>query len=375
MRSVAQCVTDNHGISRFPCEMLTCMHGVFDRAGSRRASRSRRARCCLPPASTASAPRSTRFRGAWLSRLDTQPARSPVNASPPRLPATAHDSGPVWVGRVGQWRVPDTPAFPPSPLKFRTAGFPQYGFKAGYQAGPSCQTAHTVGPQFVSTLRAVRRGAVISALSRRGPSRSTPPCEQPLLLYPRGPRSDTGFAVPHLHRLLGLIRPTRRHDTTSPLCGLYASLSRRRVVPCFRCTLLPDMPSSSTPGSPSAARAQFLRRRRWSSPRLERLDTPISPTIRFKWDGDFEASQVRISLRPVGLLASLADPTEHLAQPTEAFTSGLSTGRSLFPSPGMTTAATGQVPPAGLSPAGTAASIAAPSLSPYETFIHSISPV
>src|SRR5262249_18808360 len=63
MRSVAHYATDNHGISRFPCEMLPCMHGVFDRAGSRRASRSRRAWCCLPPASTASAPRSTRSRG------------------------------------------------------------------------------------------------------------------------------------------------------------------------------------------------------------------------------------------------------------------------------------------------------------------------
>jgi len=32
-----------------------------------------------------------------LSRLDTRPARSPVNASPPASRPTAHDSGPVWV--------------------------------------------------------------------------------------------------------------------------------------------------------------------------------------------------------------------------------------------------------------------------------------
>ena len=32
-----------------------------------------------------------------LSRLNTRPARSPVNASPPPLRAAPHDSGPVWV--------------------------------------------------------------------------------------------------------------------------------------------------------------------------------------------------------------------------------------------------------------------------------------
>ena len=29
------------------------------------------------------------------------------------------------------------PTFPLPSLKFRTAGFPQYGFKAGFQAAPS----------------------------------------------------------------------------------------------------------------------------------------------------------------------------------------------------------------------------------------------
>jgi hypothetical protein len=41
----------------------------------------------------------------------------------------------------------------------------------------------------------------------------------------------------------------------------------------------------------------------------------------------------------------------------------------------MTTVATGQFPPTGLSPAGKAASIAAPNPSLYETFIHYTSPV
>jgi hypothetical protein len=63
------------------------------------------------------------------------------------------------------------------------------------------------------------------------------------LLYPRGPRSGPGYAVPVHHHLPGPIRPTHRHSTTSPHSGLYAlpSLCARlrrlgdpRVVPCFR---------------------------------------------------------------------------------------------------------------------------------------------
>jgi hypothetical protein len=56
-------------------------------------------RCGLPPSSTASAPRSghSSRRRSYISRLNTWPARSPVNASPSPSRATAHDSGPVWV--------------------------------------------------------------------------------------------------------------------------------------------------------------------------------------------------------------------------------------------------------------------------------------
>jgi len=58
-------------------------------------------------------------------------------------------------------------------------------------------------------------------------------------------------------------------------------------------------------------------------------------------------------------LPPLADPTGPFALPTETFTSGLPTGWSPFPPPGMTTVATGQVPPTGLPPAGMTASVAA----------------
>jgi len=89
----------------------------------------------------------------------------------------------------------------------------------------------------------------------------------------------------------------------------------------------------------------------------------------------FAASPVRYSLRPVELLASLGGSDRALPQPTEAFTPGLPMGRSPFPSPGITTVATEQVPPAGLSPTGTSASVAAPGPSTYDSFIHNTSPV
>jgi len=43
-----------------------------------------------------------------------------------------------------------------------------------------------------------------------------------LPLYPRGPRSGPGYAVPVPLHLIGLIRPSCRHLSTSPQCGLYA---------------------------------------------------------------------------------------------------------------------------------------------------------
>jgi hypothetical protein len=119
-----------------------------------------------------------------------------------------------------------------------------------------------------------------------------------------------------------------------------------------------NMPPSKTAGSPLAVCAQFLRQRHWPSPGSQPLGTPKSPIIRFRWDEPFAASLVRCSLRPVELLAPLADLTGYFSQPTEAFTPELSASRSPFPSSGITTVATEQAPPTGLSPAGTSASIA-----------------
>jgi len=90
-RPAAPSATDRQGRSRFSREVCPGMLGVSDRAELRRVWRDRRAGCGLPLLLTASALRSR------LSRLNTRPARSPVNTSRPPLRAAAHDSGPVWV--------------------------------------------------------------------------------------------------------------------------------------------------------------------------------------------------------------------------------------------------------------------------------------
>src|SRR6267142_2103720 len=79
-------------ISRFPSEVSAYVHGVSDRAGLWHTSRYRCTRWGLPLSPTASASRSK-----FLTRLNTRPARSPVNASTPPLRAAPHDSGPMWV--------------------------------------------------------------------------------------------------------------------------------------------------------------------------------------------------------------------------------------------------------------------------------------
>ena len=70
---------------------------------------------------------------------------------------------------------------------------------------------------------------------------------------------------------------------------------------------------------------------------------------------DFGASLVH-SFATACRVASLLDGSDRVSPAAETCTSGLSTRRSPFASPDMTTVALGQSPLAGLSPAGTAAS-------------------
>src|SRR4051812_42405289 len=104
------------------------------------------------------------------------------------------------------------PTFPSPPLKFRTAGFPRYGFKAGLsdEAFPADWFAIALRTLCCHrySLLCVRDDALLSTSVR---------ADQPL--YPRGPRSGPGSVVPVPLHLLGPIRPTRGHIPTSPSRG------------------------------------------------------------------------------------------------------------------------------------------------------------
>ena len=183
--------------------------------------------------------------------------------------------------------------------------------------------------------------------------------------YPRGPRSGPGYVVPDPHRLTGPIRPTRRHPATSPLSGLYAgpclgpnaSAAHERfrafaAVPSRHVALIdPGESAGCTRPVPSPATLAFVR---WRRTRHSQV-----PTIRVRWAA-FSRLSWFAPLRPVGWLASLDGSDQTRVWPPETCTTGLPTGRSPFPPPAMTTVATGQAPPAGLAPAGTSVSIAAP---------------
>jgi len=127
---------------------------------------------------------------------------------------------------------------------------------------------------------------------------------------------------------------------------------------CLRCAGAPRRPASGSalsltipsqhvalnvPGEPVAAHTQFLRD--------ERLPSPRDPNGSALPKSTLSGLTGSLSLQPAELLASLS----------EAFTSGLSTVWSPAPPPDITTVSTGQSPPAGLSPAGMAASVAAQS--------------
>jgi hypothetical protein len=112
------------------------------------------------------------------------------------------------------------PTFPPSSLKFRTAGFPRYGFKAGIsdKAFPFGVSLTSLGLPLSFVLPASLVG--IPVLCRGTRCAGTPPFERLLPLYPRGPRSGPGYAVPVHQHLIGPIRPTRGHIPISPHGGL-----------------------------------------------------------------------------------------------------------------------------------------------------------
>jgi hypothetical protein len=281
------------------------------------------------------------------------------------------------------------PTFPPPPLSFRTASFPQYGWKVGLSGSAFARVAQVkpapgipcASRRFASALCALRHPILHPALCQDRGLGGALPFEESAPL-PQRSSLRSGFYCPSPSTLT---RPHPSHSQAHPdfaawrfIRDAFAVLVRLgdpRVVPCFRCSFLLGMPPSTTAESSLAACTQFLRQRCWPSPEVDRLGTPKVPHHPLPMGRIFAASLVRYALRPVELLAPLADPTGYFAQPSEAFTPGLSSSRSPFSPPGITTVATEQAPPTGLSPAGTSASIAAPTPPSYDFCIHYTSPV
>ena len=81
-------------ISRFSRKLFPCMPGVSDLAGYLHALPQRHVDCCLPHDIKRSASRTE-----IISRLNTLPARTPVNASPNESLHSTHDSEPLWLAR------------------------------------------------------------------------------------------------------------------------------------------------------------------------------------------------------------------------------------------------------------------------------------
>src|SRR6266700_3709883 len=121
------------------------------------------------------------------------------------------------------------PTFPRSSLSFRTAGFPQYGWKAGFPSGafpdrrqlkpaPGIRRPTSgLHPPFV---RLVVTTVVPHCVGPQ--TRLHTAVEDHYSSAPGGPRSGPGYSVPVRRHLVGPIRPTRGHTAISPHGGLYA---------------------------------------------------------------------------------------------------------------------------------------------------------
>jgi hypothetical protein len=138
------------------------------------------------------------------------------------------------------------------------------------------------------------------------------------------------------------------------------------VVPSFRWPFCPDMPSSPTPGSsPSISSRQ--RRRHGPSPSVDRLGTPETPANPFRAGGSISWLQwFAHLLRPARLLAPL-NGSDRITPTIGDFYFWASGGSVTLPVSRYNYSSDWTPLLAGLAPAGTAASFAAPTLATKRT--------
>jgi hypothetical protein len=110
-----------------------------------------------------------------------------------------------------------------------------------------------------------------------------------------------------------------------------------RVVPCFRCSLLLDMPPSKTSGSPSGAQAQCFPNGIGLNRVLNGSALPSTPVIRSRRGRHFAAS-LRFAFATACRVVSPLDGSDRaLAQPQGPLLPSFRTSRSPFSPSGIAT--------------------------------------
>jgi hypothetical protein len=125
------------------------------------------------------------------------------------------------------------PTFPSPPLKFRTVGFPQYGFKASLSDGACLQrVAVKLAPSIPAGHRSLRRPSPASTTARLAGSvssrarASTGRCASDPAALPQGSLAPVRVVLSRsISAYYDPIRQSRRHAATSRLCRLYAAPS------------------------------------------------------------------------------------------------------------------------------------------------------
>jgi hypothetical protein len=248
------------------------------------------------------------------------------------------------------------PTFPPPPLSFRTAGFPQYGWKAGISDSAFTRVAR-VKPapgiprtphRFASALRVFRNSTFRSALCQNNGSGSTPPFKE-LTPLPQRPSLRSGFCCPSPSTLN---RPHASHSQAHPVFAAWrlmpdalavlVRLGDPRVVPCFRCALLLNMPPSETAGSPLGALAQFFPNDLGFNRVFSGSALPSTPVIRFKRGGPFAVSLRFTFVTACRVVGPLGGSDQAFAQPQGLLLSSFRTSRSPFSSSSIATAVSEQ---------------------------------
>src|SRR5208282_2314684 len=249
--------------------------------------------------------------------------------------------------------------------RFRKAGFPRYGFKAGRSGGAFPAMPKLRVDRFASALRALRFRVsaplcvggrpALEHLRSSGFCRSTPGALAPVrvilsrYIYAYPAPSAPLVGTSRFHRTAAYTRRPRcasppRRPTTGSLLSLASSI---------------DMSPSGTPESSSAASTQFFADDTGLRPVRKVSALPLTPPSDSR-GGHYFGASLRFAFAATCRFARPSVGADRvLSQPTGTFTSGLSTAWSPSPSPDMTTAATGQVPLAGFAPARMPTSIAA----------------